>query len=242
MATDAGIEAKRVAGALTSMRIDELISHLDIGIATGQTELDNACMKIAQFMGEARIAFGKKAGTDEPDELSLIELGFSPNFYQFVDTILEVKVAISSQYEHTQEYEIEQTKGYIEKRDAQSDYASKKQGSSKSTTLNFSGGSLGIGQYMSNYSSDASSSSSYESKRLNVTTVDATYSSSYNYSVEGSSTIKTKIVPIPAPAVFEERVRALAKQMKEREEWLTALYQTKSMMPEIIALVQKIKE
>ena len=35
-------EALGVAGALTSMRIDELISNLAIGIAQGQMQLDQA--------------------------------------------------------------------------------------------------------------------------------------------------------------------------------------------------------
>lgn len=83
------MEAKNVAGAITSMGLDELISNLAIGIAKGQMELDKVCMDIAQFMGDARVAFGKKPGSDEPDLISLIELGFTPNFYQFLDTILK---------------------------------------------------------------------------------------------------------------------------------------------------------
>ena len=45
--------------------------------------------------------------------------------------------------------------------------------------------------------------------KVGTTTVDATYSSKYNYSAEGASLLRCNLVPIPAPAMFEERVRAL---------------------------------
>ena len=39
--------------------------------------------------------------------------------------------------------------------------------------------------------------------------VDATYTSKYSYSAEGSSLLRTKLVPVPPPAILEERIRAL---------------------------------
>lgn len=109
----AGSEARAIAGAITSMRIDDLIFHLASGIAEGQGKLDDVCMEIAAFMGEPRIAFGKNPITNEPDMVSLLELGFSPNFYQFVDSILEVKVGITSTYEERHERSISDTDAYL---------------------------------------------------------------------------------------------------------------------------------
>jgi hypothetical protein len=45
--------------------------------------------------------------------------------------------------------------------------------------------------------------------KIGTTTVDATYSSKYNYSAEGASLLRCNLLPIPAPATFEERVRAM---------------------------------
>ena len=118
----AGSEAQAVAGAITSMRIDDLIFHLASGIAEGQGKLDDVCMEIAAFMGEPKVAFGKKPKTDEPDMVSLLELGFSPNFYQFVDSILEVKVAISSNYEETYERGMSRTDAYKASKDENTRY------------------------------------------------------------------------------------------------------------------------
>jgi hypothetical protein len=225
MPEGAGLEARNVAGAMTSMHIDELISNLAIGIAQGQMQLDQVCMEIAQFMGDAQVAFGKRAGSDEPDLLSLIELGFSPNFYQFVDTILEVRVSVSTQFEESREYDTSQTDMHQDEAQSQSSYESRKNSSSYGYGRGWSwGGGWGWGGYWgyggrgssSSSSSRAAGSSSYKQKNISLTTVDAKFASTYNYAVEGSSLVKTKIVPVPPPQVFEEIVRA---KVQERKDW-----------------------
>lgn len=246
MATELGLETKNVAGAITSMGIDELISNLAIGIAKGQMELDRVCMDIARFMGEAQIAFGKRADSDEPDLISLVELGFTPNFYQFVDTILEVRVAVSSNYEEKQEYDTSATKYQENEYNSQSAYEQAQSGSSSGYGYGggwgvyWGGGGFGVGWggsgygYSSGYSSRATGSSSAKNKNLSLTTVDAKYASTYNYSVEASSLVKTKIVPVPPPPVFDERVRAKAQERKEWEKRMRLLRQVKAIIPGII--------
>ena len=44
---------------------------------------------------------------------------------------------------------------------------------------------------------------------MRVSSVSASYSSKYQYSAEGSSLMRTKLVPVPAPAVLEERIRGM---------------------------------
>jgi hypothetical protein len=106
-----------------------------------------------------------------PNMVSMFELGFSPTFYQFVDTIIEVKIAIKITRE--QSFELK--------------------------------GSLDV-----NYTSKRGNEKRGKSSSVTVTAhVDATYSSKYSYSAEGSSLLRTKLAPVPPPAVFEERVRAL---------------------------------
>lgn len=255
MAEDAGVEAKQVAGAITSMGVDELISNLAIGIAEGQMKLDQASMDIARFMSEAQVAFGKKPGTDEPDLLSMIELGFSPNFYQFVDTIIEVRVAVSSKFEETREYDTSDTQFHSNEVANQRKYESEqsrsdsgKRSSSRSDNWSFlwwGGGSSHSSSsdsgIASSSSSRHSSSSSYKSKSLALTTVDAKYASTYNYAVEGSSLIKTKIVPVPPPDVFEETVRAKIEQRREWEKLLSLRNQVKSILPKLASTAMEIK-
>lgn len=246
MANEVGLEARNVAGAMTSMRIDELISNLAIGIARGQMQLDQVCMEIAQFMGDAQVAFGKRAGSEEPDLLSLIELGFAPNFYQFVDTILEVRVAVSSQFEETREYDYTQGNQYESEYNSQSQYESKgaysyggaRWGGSGSSWRWGSGSSYWYGGSYHGYSGAGSSryaaSSSYKNKNVSVTTVDAKYASTYNYAVEGSSLIKSKIVPIPPPQVFEEIVRAKVQERREWERRMRWLDQARTILAGVV--------
>ena len=46
---------------------------------------------------------------------------------------------------------------------------------------------------------------------LKVSTVSAAFASKYQYSAEGSSLLRTKLVPVPPPAILQERMRRLAE-------------------------------
>lgn len=212
--TGAGLEARNVTGAMTTMRLDELVSNLAIGIARGQMALDQACMDIAKFMSEAQVAFGKRPGTDQPDLMSLIELGFTPNFYQFVDTVLELRVAVSTKFEEKREEDTSATRLQSSSVEQQASYAS--QQASSSYRAGWDWWSWGYSGGSASQSSQAASSSSFKAKNIDLATVDAKYASTYNYAVEASSVVKTKIVPVPPPAVFEEIVRA---KVQERRDW-----------------------
>ena len=50
-----------------------------------------------------------------------------------------------------------------------------------------------------------------------TTPVDATYSSKYNFTSEGSSLLRTKLAPIPPPTILEERIRALVEETPPEE-------------------------
>lgn len=248
MANGAGLEARNVAGAITSMGVGDLVSKLAIGIAEGQLELDTVCMQIAQFMGDAQVAFGKRAGSDEPDLRSLVELGFTPNFYQFVDTILEVRVAVSSQLEETREVDTADTRFHQDEMVAQTEYESSRSGSSSGSvsTAWGAGGwgwwNTGSAAYRSHSaaSSRQAGSASAKSKNLQLTTVDAKYASTYNYAVEASSLVKTKIVPVPPPTVFEEIVREKVQQRREEEERLRLTEEVRSILPSLASSAQAI--
>jgi hypothetical protein len=162
----------------------EMVKTLGVGIAEAQYELDLVSMKIARMMAgyepdeEPEDGSLPAPGTPERtllvplgdgNEYSLLELGFTPSFYQFVDTLIELKMSISMSRE--------------------SNY------SRSSTTVNASvKGKVGF------FSASA---------KMRVSTVSASFSSKYQYSAEGSSLMRTKLVPVPAPAILEERIRAM---------------------------------
>ena len=99
----------------------EMLHSIATGIAEGQFELDKSSMNVAELMSgqrvlrdaetgqpildndgkpqmiDARVYFGHDRNTEgklTPAKLSMMELGFTPNFYQFVDTVIKMKLAL----------------------------------------------------------------------------------------------------------------------------------------------------
>lgn len=147
---------------LVNVPVHQLIQSVATGIARAQYELDMTSLRIAQMMAgpddTTRVQFGK-------NKYSLLELGFTPTFYQFVDTVIEVKVAIS-------------TTSSSESSRTATDTASK-------------------------------TTETYGTVEARSSSVTASYANKYQYSAEGSSLVRTKLVPVPAPAILNERIRAL---------------------------------
>lgn len=191
---------------LLNVPMGQMIRDMAFAIADAQVELDEASMKVAEMMSgqvmptgdnglpidstthtemtdednltaaetrDTRIYFGFTVDPQAPTEripvkVSMMELGFSPTFYQFVDTIIEVKIAIKITTEST----------YTQ--NTQTSFSSQRK----------------RGLFKRNAT-------------VQTTQVDGSYSRKYTYSAEGSSLLRTKLVPVPPPAILEERVRAL---------------------------------
>ena len=115
-----------------------------------------------------------------PQRLSMLELGFSPTFYQFVDTIIKVSISIKFTREGSSSYE----------------YSRNTKSTDRSASFSWRKGLK-------------------TNKTVTTTQVNASFSQKYSYSAEGSSLLQTKLVPIPPPAVLEERIQqqvAIAKE------------------------------
>ncbi|MEQ8605216.1 MAG: hypothetical protein RIB45_18030 [Marivibrio sp.] len=132
-------------------------------------------------------------GDDEevrvPTRVSMLELGFAPTFYQFVDTIIEVKIAIKITRER--EYSVTRSKTRTDKSRARK----------------------GGGVFGAIFGSKRSKRSS-----VSTSQVDAAYSSKYSYTAEGASLLRTKLSPVPPPPILEERIRGVMEQEEARRE------------------------
>ena len=85
---------------LLNVPFPEMVLKLATAIAEGQYKLDQVSTQIAKFMGDKEIAPVYLPDLTDPEGkkeivTSLIGAGFQPTFYQFTDTIIEVKMAIS---------------------------------------------------------------------------------------------------------------------------------------------------
>jgi hypothetical protein len=122
----------------------------------------------------AAVAAGKGAvEITVPTRLSMMELGFAPTFYQFVDTIIEVKISIRYTQEGSRTINTQTT-------NKQSGFGINRVGFARGVKFG---------------------------RAVTTSQVNASYSQKYSYSAEGSSLLRTKLVPIPPPAILEERIR-----------------------------------
>lgn len=143
--------------------------------------------------GDATLPDGSKVKATDleirmPTRMSMMELGFAATFYQFVDTIIEVKIAIK----------ITRDRSYTRTRTAKkSDVRS-----ASRRKRSFWG---------------TSKSSSY-GRNVATSQVDATYSNRYSYSAEGASILRTKIMPVPLPTALEDRIQSFIETEEARRE------------------------
>ena len=172
-----------VGKQLSEVRISDIIKDMGVGISQAQFELDRTSLRIAQMMsgtqyetfvenedGEVEVVMqGPNLVLFNGKRYSMLELGFTPSFYQFVDTILEVKVSIS-----------------MSMSESESESSTEVNAKAAYATIGIAGGAA-----------------------MKATTVSASYAAKYQYSAEGSSLIRTKLVPVPPPAILEERIRRI---------------------------------
>ena len=221
-----GIE---VGQELLNVPMGRMIQEMATAIADAQWQLDKASMTVAELMSgqrllrdldtgrllgndgtplptdaegrltpgtmpeviDSRVYFGYsfRQGPDntvvrEPLRVSMMELGFTPTFYQFVDTIIEVRISIT-------------ITGTTESSNATSIQSDQR--SAETNTYARHSNWWWVAQDTA-FGSNARTS-------VNTSQVNAAFSSKFSYSVEGSSLLRTKLVPIPPPAVLEDRIR-----------------------------------
>lgn len=172
----------------------ELVHSLASAVAEAQARMDQSSLMVAEMMSgqrvlrdeagrpigldgqpsatavllDSRVYFGAREVNGErvPHKLSMMELGFTPTFYQFIDTVIEVRVA------------------------------------------------LRISRQQSVSASGAPGEVRYS---LRGAPIDATYTTNYNYNLEAAALFKTKIAPVPAPPLLEERVREFLRPASGQE-------------------------
>ncbi len=175
-----------VGTELLAVPFPEMVQRLGVGIAQAQLQLDLVSLRIARIMAgydeeadEKKEGDGNKSNSylvkfGDGQEYSLMELGFTPTFYQFVDTVIELKMSISVRTET----EIKR---------------------SSSRTVAAGGG------FWTPFGGGGA---------VTTSSVSASFAAKYQYSAEGSSLMRTKLVPVPAPSLFEERVRSLIEKRR----------------------------
>jgi hypothetical protein len=81
---------------LDSVELGDMVRTLVEEIARAQFEMDMNSIRTAEMLAKSTLDF-------DGEKISILELGFAPTFYQFVDSHLEVKVSVSMTQETSKE-------------------------------------------------------------------------------------------------------------------------------------------
>lgn len=84
------------ARMLEDVDLGAMVQSIGRELVHAQSALDLASVRVAEAMAETPITF-------DGESISMLELGFTPTFYQFVETTLEIKISISMAEEKSEE-------------------------------------------------------------------------------------------------------------------------------------------
>jgi hypothetical protein len=185
-----------VGQELLDVPFPEMVEKLALAIAEGQLALDLNSIKVAQMLADIKLpkdsvivaiketvdADGNVTATDlvyNKADMPLIAYGLNPTFYQFTDTIIEVKITISIRIERSLEVGISKTFNFKSTTDTSFDYKTGGLASLFTGTAKFG---------VKNTTTVAYSSS-----------FNAKYSQKYSFAAEGTSLLRTNMKPVPPP-------------------------------------------
>jgi hypothetical protein len=188
--------ARGVGQALLDVPFPEMIAKLGLGIAEAQMALDLNSMRTAQALANTTIpagtvvvaiketvnADGNVTNTEvlyNDQDMPLLVYGINPTFYAFSETVIEVKMAITMSVERGSSVSFGQKFSF-------------------ENTTKFKG-SFESGGLLKLLAGSAKASVENTTTVAYAATMNATYTSKFNYKVEGSSLLRTTLNPVPPP-------------------------------------------
>jgi hypothetical protein len=187
---------------LLDVPFPEMVFKLANAIAMGQRRLDRASLDTAKALAKAKVKVIPEiyeviqpgavrtvggvpvTGVDvqfthaDPVSYTLLQAGLTPTFYQFTESLIEVKISISQRTEISSELEM---------------------GSEFETSVETEA-EAHAGFFLFGGSAKVKTSSTFSS-HVNLTT-----SAKYSYSAEGSSLLRTTLKPVPPPPRLLPRI------------------------------------
>jgi len=186
-----------VGQELLNVPFGEMIREMALAIAEGQMALDMNSVKVAQALADTELevgsvvmyieetvdADGNVTATDvvtNDAPMSLLTYGLEPRFYEFTESIIEVKMAISMKREMSTE---------------------KKYGREFNlTNTSKISGNISTGGLTSFLFGKASTKFENTTTVAYSSTYDAKYNSKYSFKESGTSLLRTTLKPVPPPS------------------------------------------
>ncbi len=185
-----------VGQELLNVPFGDMIKEMALAIAEGQMALDMNSVQVAQALAATELDTGSvvmyvEETVDEDGNvtatnvvtndspMSLLTYGLEPRFYEFTESVIEVKMAITMMRERSLELKYGSEFKFTNQ--------SKIKGSYKS------GGLAGLLFGKAKVSAENTTTVAYTS------TFNAKYNSKYSFKEEGTSLLRTTLKPVPAP-------------------------------------------
>lgn len=185
-----------VGQELLNVPFGDMIKEMALAIAEGQMALDMNSVQVAQALAETELETGSvvmyiEETVDEngnvtatnvvtnDSPMSLLTYGLEPRFYEFTESVIEVKMAITMMREHSTELK----------------YGREFKFSNQSKVK----GSLSSGGLLSFLSGKKKVEFENTTNVAYTSTFNAKYNSKYSFKEEGTSLLRTTLKPVPAP-------------------------------------------
>jgi hypothetical protein len=196
MPVDIAAETLKVGNAIASVRIDQMILNLAKGIAWGQYELDKVGVDITKMMGvPGTVSIGG-------EKISMLEAGFIPSFYHFVDSILEMKIEVNIREEEAKSLGFKQTMEQSMEVEAGAEVSAK----------------YGYNAFIASVEVGAKAHWSQKTKSAYAQTLDTKHSQKFSQDLSATSLMRTKLVPVPPPELLVERIKILLEKLRKEAE------------------------
>jgi hypothetical protein len=202
---------------LLDVPMSQIIERMGRAIADAQLRLDELSIRTAVLLGESRLDFRNTAGALV--SRSLLELGFTPSFYHFTDTTITIHVTLTMKVEEQLTVGASfsfgsssvsgtgatggtaPSPGTLPVAAGPSGPAGTTPRPGTTTTTSTPASAIGAAQALvrpGTFSQDAT---------MFGLTINAEYTRRYEFDTTASSTVSTKMVSVPPPAVFMDALR-----------------------------------
>ena len=191
--------SRSVGHDLLNVPFPEMITKMALAIAEGQMALDMNSIDVAQALANTTLdpgtvivaiketvdADGNVTATEalyNDADMPLLVYGLNPTFYEFTESIIEVKMSITMKTERSMEREFGSKFSFSSKTDIKTNF------------------SAGGGFLSSLFGTPKVKTEVKNSTTVAYTsTYNATYSQKYSYRAEGTSLLRTTLRPVPPP-------------------------------------------
>lgn len=187
--------------ALMEVPVGDFIQRLGIGIAEAQLRLDQMAVRVAAMLSDARVEFRDAQG--KTSSKSLLELGFTPTFYHFSETELEVRMTISIKVEESFKFGLSANVG--------NDAGSIAQAAGNAAAGNAAAGGNGNGGDAPPPAPPPAPAGGDRRAVAFGAAINVEYHRKYGFEMSGSSMVRTKMIAVPAPGPFLEALREQAR-------------------------------